>query len=166
MPSTYLPEGPKRPTTVELDAFWKTACEQEPGLLDGPGYQVRWIGLDRDSTEQVIDLILAKDKTGTFTLPWIVEGANLPDPQVGDPIILIDYDGKPRLLVRLTKIHTVQFGEVTEEDIAIDGSPVRTLDVWRPLHTQYWTALLEPFGREVSDDMPVLVEAFELLAAA
>jgi uncharacterized protein YhfF len=162
----YLPEGPKRPKTAELDAFWAGVCEKSPDIAEGADYQVRWIGLDNDSTEQIIDLILARDKTGTFTLPWLIERTAQPDPQVGDLIILIDFDGKPRVAVRLTHIHTVSFGEITAQDIAIDGSPVRALDIWRPLHTQYWNAMLVPFGLAVSDDMPVLVEAFELLDAA
>jgi uncharacterized protein YhfF len=162
----YLPEGPRRPDLAELEAFWNMACDRLPALAQGPGYQVRWIGLDHDTTEQVIELIRAGDKTGTFTLPWIIEGTGQPDPNVGDPLILIDFNGNPRLLVRLTKIQAVPFGEITEADTAIDGSPVRSMEIWRPLHTRYWNAMLSPFGLEVSDDMPVLVEAFELLLAA
>ncbi len=162
----YLPEGPARPNPAELDAFWSTAVDHLPELTDGPNYQVRWIGLDHDSTEQVIELITIGDKTGTFTLPWIVERTDRQQSRVGDPIILIDYDGKPRLLVRLTGTHSVTFGEVTDADIAIDGTPVRSLDVWKPLHTRYWNALLEPFDLTVADDMPVLVEPFELIFPA
>ena len=162
--NTYIPDGPARPKLEALDAFWASACERHPELLDGPGYQVRWIGLDHDSTEQIFELIASGDKTGTFTLPWIVERTNQPEPRVGDPIILIDFAGEPRMLLRLTRIHTVLFGEVTEADIAIDGSPVRSLEIWKPLHTQYWGPMLAPFELTVSDDMPVLVEAFELLA--
>ena len=159
----YLPDGPARPDLDELDAFWTDAVENVAALAEAPRYQVRWIGLDHDSTEQVMELIQAGDKTGTFTLPWLIERTEQPEPQVGDPIILIDFNGKPRLLVRLTAIHTVTFGEVSEADIAIDGTPVRSMEVWKPLHTQYWNGLLEPFGLEVSDDMPVLIEPFELL---
>ena len=159
----YLPEGPDKPDLAELDAFWHAACEKRPELARGPSYQVRWIGLDDESTEQVIELIETGDKTGTFTLPWIVERTDRAEPRVGDPIILIDFRGKPRLLVRLTRIYEVTFGSVTEADIAIDGTPVRTLEVWKPLHTQYWNALLAPFDMTVSEDMPVLVEPFELL---
>ena len=159
----YLPEGPDQPDVAELDEFWRAACDKRPDLARGPGYQVRWIGLDDDSTEQVIELIETGDKTGTFTLPWIIERTDQPVPRVGDPIILIDFRGKPRLLVRLSRIHQVTFGTVTAEDIAIDGTPVRTLEIWKPLHTQYWNALLAPFDMTISEDMPVLVEAFELL---
>jgi len=161
----YLPAGPEHPDPADLEAFWSEACDKSPELTRGPGYQVRWIGLDHDTTEQVFELILAHDKTGTFTLPWIVEHTDQPDPQVGDPIILIDFNGKPRLLVRLARIYSVPFGEITADDIAIDGSAVRSLSIWRPLHTRYWNTLLSPFNLQVTDDMPVLVEAFELLKA-
>jgi len=45
----------------------------------------------------------------------------------------------------------------------VDGSPVRDLAVWVPLHTQYWNQLLRPFGLSVTEDMPFWVEQFELL---
>ena len=32
--------------------------------------------------------------------------------------------------------------------------------VWKPLHTDYWNALLQPFGLTVSDDMPFWAERF------
>ena len=96
----YLPDGPQRPDPAELEKFWRAACDRSPDLTQGPGYQVRWIGLDHDTTEQILALILAKDKTGTFTLPWIVERTDQPNPRPGDPIILIDFSGKPRALVR------------------------------------------------------------------
>ena len=78
-------------------------------------------------------------------------------------MILIDFDGAPVLLVRLERIHEVTFGAITAADTAIDGSPVRDLAVWKPLHTQYWGALLQPFGLQVTPDMPVWVEKFSIL---
>lgn len=159
----YLPDGPTRPTRAALDAFWDAAraAHPEAGLPDH--YHVRWIGLDAESTRQIIDLIRAKDKTGTFTLPWIVDHTDQPEPKVGDAIILIDFDGKPSLLVRLTQVRRILFGAVTAADIAIDGSPVRDLAVWKPLHTAYWNNLLKPFGLSVSDDMPFWAEPFDLI---
>jgi uncharacterized protein YhfF len=160
---TYLPEGCTRPLRADLDAFWAAARARVPALAGAPGYQVRWIGLDADSTRAILDLIRARDKTGTFTLHWIPELTDQPVPAVGDCIVLIDIDGTPKLLVRTTRVHSTIFGAVTAADIAVDGSPVRDLAVWKPLHTQYWNAILAPFGRTVADDMGFWVEAFELL---
>jgi uncharacterized protein YhfF len=84
---------------------------------------------------------------------------------VGDPIILVDFHGRPRLLVRLTEITEVAFGDINAAHTAIDGSPVRDLAVWKPLHTQYWNGLLAPWQLKVDASMPVLVEKFLLLHA-
>ncbi|MEZ5514980.1 MAG: ASCH domain-containing protein [Steroidobacteraceae bacterium] len=159
----YLPEGPVRPSRLALDLFWRDARAANPGTTFPANYHVRWIGLDADSTQQIFELIRARDKTGTFTLPWIVERTDQPRPNVGDNIILIAFDGSPTLLVRLERIHEVKFGEVTADDIAVDGTPVRDLAVWKPLHTQYWNALLQPFGLTTSADMPIWVEAFAVV---
>jgi uncharacterized protein YhfF len=158
----YLPEGPARPDKTSLDAFWARARAANAAAGWPADYQVRWIGLDAPSTREILDLIRSRDKTGTFTLPWIVERTDQPAPQAGDCIILIDFDGAPALIVRLVRIHRVRFGTITAADTAVDGSPVRDLGVWKPLHTRYWNALLMPYGLGVTDDMPVWVEQFEV----
>ena len=162
----YLPEGCARPDIAELEDFWARAKRQLAGTELPDEYQVRWIGLDLDTTRQVLELIVAGDKTGTFTLPWFVEHTDQPTPAVGDVIILVDFDGHPRLLVKLTHIEPVPFGEITAEHTRIDGTPVRDLAVWIPLHTQYWNRMLEPLGLRVGAEMPVWVEKFELLTPA
>jgi uncharacterized protein YhfF len=149
-----------------VQRFWQSSRGILPGGTSGNGYQVRWIGLDHDSTEQVLALIEAGDKTGTFTLPWICAHTDQPFPRIGDRIILIDFLGRPRLLVRLTGIEEVTFGSLDERHTAVDGTPVRALTVWKPLHTRYWNPMLKPFGLQVTDAMPVLVERIEVLARA
>lgn len=154
---------PARPRENELAKFWQSAKTAVPDAGLGDDYQVRWIGLDDQTTEQVFELIRSGDKTGTFTLPWLVEQTGDPTPQGGDAIILVSFDGTPKILLRLTEIEMVAFGDITEAHTAVDGSPVRALEVWKPLHTTYWNERLQPFGLGVCDDMPVLVEKFEVL---
>jgi uncharacterized protein YhfF len=181
---TYLPDGCAKPDQAALEAFWQAAQDTLPESGLPNDYQVRWIGLDAESTwqifaliragdktgtftlpwiGQIFALIRAGDKTGTFTLPWIVDRTQQPTPRVGDAIILIDFDGTPTMLIRLTDIEDVPFGEITNEHTAVDGPPVRDVAIWRPLHTQYWNAMLAPFDLSVSDDMPVWIEKFEVL---
>ncbi|MCS6946582.1 MAG: ASCH domain-containing protein [Steroidobacteraceae bacterium] len=158
-----LPPGPRRPEPAALERFWAAARAALPDVDLGETYQVRWIGLDAPTTRQIFELIRARDKTGTFTLPWIVERTDQRAPRAGDALILIDYDGTPTLLVRLTAVRQVLFGDIGASDIAVDGSPVRDLAIWKPMHIEYWNALLAPFGLRTSDDMPVWIETFELL---
>ncbi|MSR08601.1 MAG: ASCH domain-containing protein [Gammaproteobacteria bacterium] len=162
----YLPEGCARPDAATLDRFWQSAVAARPRLAAAGACQVRWIGLDHESTEQVLALIEAGDKTGSFTLPWIVAHTTQPEPRVGDPIILIDFLGQPRLLVQLTGLEEVTFGALDERHTAVDGPPVRALAIWKPLHTRYWNGMLKPFGLQVTADMPVLVEQLDVLYGA
>ena len=158
----WLPPGPARPSTAALEDFLARA-----GLGDDAAacasVQVRWIGLDAPTTRSIFELIRKGDKTGTFTLPWIVERTGLAPPAIGQRMVLIDHDGTPVLLLRTAEVREVVFGRVTAADIAIDGSPVRDPAIWKPLHTDYWNALLRPFGLAVSDDMPFWAERFTLL---
>lgn len=160
---SHLPAGCATPDLAELDAFWRRASGAVAEIRPDEEYQVRWIGLDDTTTQQVLDLVSTGDKTGTYTLPWLVEASGQPTPAIGDAIILIDFGGHPRLLVRLTAIEEVSFGDITELHTGVDGTPVRDLTVWKPLHTRYWNDMLEPYGRSVSEEMPVWVEKFELL---
>ena len=86
-----------------------------------------------------------------------------PTPAVGNLLVLVDMDGTPTLLVRVTRLDSAIFGAVRAEHTVIDGSPVRDPAVWVPLHTQYWNNHLAPFGLVVSTDMPFWIEEFELL---
>lgn len=157
------PEG-KIPHSPEAVAqFWNAALAKLPTLSPTTRYAVRCIGLDAATTRQIFDLIRARDKTGTFALPWVHAATGEPVPQPGDCFVLVDWDGTPTLIVRITRVQEATFGKVREEDIAVDGSPVRSLDVWVPLHTEYWNAMLRPYGRTVTPDMPFWVQAFELI---
>ena len=154
----WLPPGPTPPDPAALVAFLADA-----GVADGEPVQLRWIGLDADSTQQIFELIRAGDKRGTFTLPWIIERTGSPAPKVGSLLVLVDMAGRPVLLTRVTRVDSAVFGKVEAQHTVIDGSPVRDPAVWKPLHTGYWNALLQPFGLAVSEDMPFWAERFVLL---
>ena len=158
----YIPPGPARPDEAAI-LNWRDQLARARDRVAGRPWDPRWIGLDDASTEQVIGLIERGDKTGTFTLPWILDATGQAMPAAGDLIVLVDFRGQPRLLLQLTAVTVVRFGAVGAQHTAIDGTPVRRLDIWRPLHTRYWNELLEPFGRGVEDDMPVLVERFVMV---
>ncbi len=159
----YLPEGPSRPEMDSLEGFFSGACRGSRNVELEAGFQVRWIGLDALTTLQIFDRIRSGDKRGTFALPWVQTRTGQPEPKAGDQLILINFDGRPTLLVRLTEVYLQRFGSTTAEDTSIDGQPVRDLATWIPLHTRYWNKVLAPFGLSVTPDMPFWVEKFELI---
>ena len=131
----------KNPDTKPIDDYWNRVIESKPELA--VDHQMRSIG--------------------TFSLPWLMESENIPDSHTGQPIILLSYDGKPEIVVQITKIEKTTFGEVDYEVTKIDGPPVRDPEIWIPLHRDYWNNVLEPYGRACTDDMPIIVEHFKLV---
>ena len=159
----YLPEGVTAPSDSALQDFFAAASAAHPHLDLTANWEVRCIGLDDDMTRQIFDLIRCGDKTGTFSLPWLIERTDRRQPEPGLGLVFIDRHGRPTLLGRLLEVRAAVFGQVTAADTAIDGSPVRDPAVWIPLHTDYWNRQLAPFGLSVADDMPFWIEPFELL---
>ncbi|NCV87824.1 MAG: hypothetical protein EBW14_18640, partial [Oxalobacteraceae bacterium] len=109
----YLPSPAKTPSQKSLEDFCAAANAALPALeLRPTDLEPRWIGLDADSTRQIFDLVRAGDKRGTFTLPWIVERTGSPIPKVGSQLVLVDMEGRPVLLTRVTRVDSAIFGKV------------------------------------------------------
>ena len=156
-----IADGPTLPDPTEIDRFWERAREQFGEL--GDDYQVRSLGIDEDTTTQILEYIKTRDKVATFSLPWVIEANGFPNSEPGTPIVLCDYVGTPHLVVCLTDVRETTFGEIGYAESSLDGPPVQDPDVWIPLHREYWNGLLAAYGRECTDDMPVLIEPFDYI---
>lgn len=81
-----------------------------------------------------------------------------PETKPGTPVILTGYDGAPQAVVRITDVRATTFGDIGPAETGLDGPPVQDIEVWRPLHRDYWNGLLSQYGKSCTDDMPVLVD--------
>jgi uncharacterized protein YhfF len=156
-----IANGPAQPNPEEIDTFWERACEQHASL--GDDYQVRSLGIDAETTTQILEYIKTRDKVATFSLPWVIEANDFPYSEPGTPIVLCDYVGTPHLIVRLTDVRETTFGVIGYAESSLDGPPVQDPEVWIPLHRTYWNGLLAAYRRECTDDMPVLIEPFDYI---
>jgi uncharacterized protein YhfF len=160
----YLPSPARAPTVDVLEDFCAGVNRVLPDVALTPHMlDVRWIGLDAPSTQRVFELIRQGDKRGTFSLPWIIEKTYGRVPHVGNWIALVDLEGRPILLTRTVRVDSAVFGCVEPQHTAIDGSAVRDLAAWVPLHTHYWNTHLAPFGLSVTPEMPFWIEEFVLV---
>lgn len=154
-----ISDGPAQPDLQDIDGFWQKARLEFPDL--GGDYQVRSLGIDADTTEQILGFIKTREKVATFSLPWVLEANGFPRSSAGTPIVLCDYQGKPRLIVRLTEVRETTFGEISAAETSMDGPPVQDPDSWIRLHREYWNELLAAYERSCEDNMPVLIEPFD-----
>ncbi len=126
-------------------------------------FRVRHFGQDARVADLLVSLIAAREKTGTFTSPWIFEGNRNEAPVLGGYTVVTDFAANPRLLLRTTAVRTMRFDEISEAETLVDGPAVRTLGVWRQVHWAYFERKLAKLDRTPSPDMPVTVEEFEVV---
>jgi len=149
-----------QPTDAQRKEFLDACVAANPGLDAGPSQRIRCIGWDQETSETIVQLVIAGGKVGTFSLPWL--HATNPDlkPEIGEYIIQTTFDGVPKALLQTTALELVTFKDIDESYTALDGPGVRDLKVWQGVHTKHWNGLLEPHGKTVEADMPVVVERF------
>ena len=157
---TIIGEGvEKSPDLETINDFWEMAKSSIPSLSGN--HEIRSIGIDSASTEKIFEYIVTRQKVGTFTLPWLNDKHGVPAPIPGLPVILLSFNGDPRIIIRITEVFQTVFGKIDQQITALDGPPVRDLSVWLPMHRKYWNAALTPYELACTDDMPVTVEKFE-----
>ncbi|MDG2242497.1 MAG: ASCH domain-containing protein [Rhodospirillaceae bacterium] len=154
-------EGPTLPKEADLDAFWAEVVEAVPDL--GDDHQVRSIGIDEETTGLILEFINARTKVATFSLPWVMDAEDQPITAPGTPIILTGYDGSPQAVIQITQTRETTFGEIGPEETGLDGPPVQNPEVWIPLHREYWNGLLSKYGKSCTDEMPIIVEPFDVV---
>jgi uncharacterized protein YhfF len=146
----------------ETENFWVRCKQALPAEPLGDRYVVRRIGNAPAICESLLQLIAAGQKTGGFSRPEELEAAGL-TPHPGDYVILTDYDDRPRCLVQMQECRLLSFRDVGPEHTACESPAARDVDVWRGIHTRYWTPVLAAEGRVFTDDLPVLFQRFRLL---
>lgn len=155
-----------------IDAFWEDA-KVRAGLnparaYTGPNYQdsippPAWsFGVDEEQADELLDLVLAGKKTATASARWDYEAEGEQLPTSGELSIILDGRGEPRALVRTVDVRLVPFAQVDEAHAYAEGEGDRSLAHWRAEHQRFFTEH-RSHDKPFSDDMPVVLERFEVL---
>jgi uncharacterized protein YhfF len=106
--------------------------------------------------------LLVRDgpKRGTASLrSWY--GEEEPMPQTGELSVILDGDGAPLCVIRVTSVEVRRFGDVDEAFAFEEGEGDRSLAYWRDAHLRFFADA----GRPADEDTEVVLERFELLWA-
>jgi uncharacterized protein YhfF len=151
-------------------------------------------GSTAQEADRLLELVLAGRKTATASALWEyeedarrrVEAEDAEDAEVattggaeGDTLvrtavdvalpepgllsIVLDGRDKPRALIRTTHVDVVRFGDVDADHARREGE--ESLEEWRRAHRAFF-AEGTPEGREVTDDLPVVLERFVVVVPA
>ena len=89
----------------------------------------------------------------------------------GDISILLDLDDQPLALVEDVRSQVVRLADVTDEDAIDEGEGYADSAAFRVAHERFWNGYIEDIrgglgdpGFSITDDTPVVVERFRLVA--
>lgn len=130
-----------------------------PGRLRVDGY-----GDSAELSQLLLGLIRSGRKRAGTSLLWAIEADGETMPAAGDIEIVVDHDGEPALLTRLTQVVARPFGAVDARYAAVEGEGDGSLGEWRRGHWAFFSRECARIGRVPDENMPVVCCEFELLA--
>ncbi len=113
--------------------------------------------------DELLELVLARKKTGTATLVIEMERLGEKMPVVGGYNVILDGRGKPAAIIRTTSVDIKPFAEVGEAFAYSEGEDDRTLESWRREHWAYWVRMGRRLGFVMKEELLVICENFELV---
>lgn len=158
-------------TDDQIQTFWDDArlrakVNRAPGYLGVNSEETlappAWsFGAGPQEADELLALVLAGTKTATSSARRDYADSEEQEPAAGDLSIITDGAGHPRALIRTTAVRTVPFGEVDADHAAAEGEGDLSLEHWRAVHREFFEASAN--GTPVTDDLPVILEQFEVL---
>jgi len=145
-------------------AFWLAFCKHA-GISETTPYQCWHFGDSAELANDLVEQVVHGAKRATAGLLWSHERDPRLAPDDGGYSVVTEYDGTPRAVIRTTHIDVRRFGDVDAAFAWDEGEGDRTLDWWRDAHRRYFARECESLGRVASDDMPIVLERFDLLYA-
>jgi len=124
------------------------------------GLRAMELGTPGEQRARLTAHVLTGRKRATTGLLAEYEGEGEPLEQVGERLPLVDDDGAPLAVVRVTAVTVCPFAEVTWEFADAEGEGFIDLRDWREVHRAFWKGQ----GTEVEDSTQVVCVRFDLEA--
>ena len=146
-------------------AYWQEFLSTLPE--DSPYHSRTYFeGEYGDSPElanELVALILLGKKTATCGSLWEWEIEGKPLPKAGDLWVEVDGNGNPVCITETIEVTVRKYIEVDADFARAEGEGDLSLAYWREAHRNFFSRVLPKFGREFSEDMPLVCERFKLI---
>jgi uncharacterized protein YhfF len=108
-------------------------------------------------------LIVQGTKTATCSALWEWETEGNPIPQEGLITIALDGRAEPLCIVETVEVTVRKYNEVDADFARDEGEGDLSLNYWREAHRDFFSRVLPKFGKEFSEEMPLICERFRLI---
>ena len=148
-----------------VQAYWqKFLCT----LPEDSPYHVKayFEGGYGDSPElanELLQLVLIGKKTASCGSLWEWEVEGKPLTKAGDVWVELDRSGNPTCITETIEVTIHKYSDVDADFAHAEGEGDLSLEYWRQAHKNFFSRILPKFGREFSEDMPLVCERFKLI---
>jgi uncharacterized protein YhfF len=151
--------------TSDIEHYWYAFLSSLPSnsTYFGKTYVAEGFGDNPSLADELGQLIVSGIKTGTCSALWEWEAEGNPIPQPGLISIVINGLGQPMCIIETTEVSVQRFNAVDEEFARSEGEGDLSLAYWREAHTNFFSRILPNFGKQFSEDMPLVCERFKLI---
>jgi uncharacterized protein YhfF len=108
-------------------------------------------------------LIARGTKTATCSALWEWEAEGNPIPQPGLITIVLDGRAEPLCIVETVEVSIRKYNEVDADFARAEGEGDLSLNYWREAHRNFFSRVLPKFGKEFSEEMPLVCERFQVI---
>ncbi|MDY5585496.1 MAG: ASCH domain-containing protein [Arcanobacterium sp.] len=123
-------------------------------------------GINREQADELAQLVVSGKKTATSSLLKLYETAGEAIPQLGDMAIVCSGSGVPVALISNKEVRVLPFDAVGEDVALAEGEGDLSLEYWREVHREFFSAEAQTEGVDFSETDEVVVEIFEVIHAA
>lgn len=146
------------PTAQKL---WNRFLENNPSASLGPTPNVGYFGDNEKDANDLAESVVKNLKKATSHSLLGLQLRKEPLPKIGDYLIVTDWNGQAKCIVKTTSVKMIPFFSINESHAQIEGEGDGTLAYWRKVHWEYYTRELETFNRQPLESMIVVFEQFE-----
>lgn len=118
---------------------------------------------DEWNANECARLVLKGVKTATCSLKvaYKLEGEALP--QVGQLMVVLNWDEDPVCIIETTSIKQTPFNQVSESFAFAEGEGDRSYRGWHLAHTNFFSSVCDELGIKWSEDMELICESFNVV---
>ena len=149
--------------TPEVEAFWAEICEANN--INAENYHVSTFGDPEfaDYGDHVTQLAIDQVKRATAHLAMDFELNKIKRRVVGDYWVILWEDMTPACVLNIVNVEVRPFKDVDAVFSAREGEGDGSLEYWSNCHRDYFQQQLAVWAQEWREDLPVVLESFELV---
>lgn len=150
---------------TDPEAYWQNFLSTQPA--DSPfrsrTYIAEGFGDSPQMAEELGALIASGVKTATCSALWEWQAEGNPIPAPGLTSIILNGAGEPLCIIETIEVNIRRYDEVDADFARAEGEGDLSLGFWREAHKKFFSRVLPKFGREFSEDMPLVCERFQVI---